>query len=59
MSLTFSMRIDMSNAAFFPPVPELTRILRDVAQKIEDGGDGSGPILDINGNKVGFVQYTR
>lgn len=47
-----SIKIDMDNAAFEEPGYELARILRELAQKCEDGWK-SGPLHDINGNRVG------
>lgn len=35
---------------------EVARILRDIAQDIEEGRT-SGPCMDINGNKVGHWSF--
>lgn len=40
---------------YFLPVPELTRILTDVAHAISARGLENEPIFDINGNRVGNV----
>lgn len=50
----FDLQITTRNAAFEPERPglEVARILRDVAERLEDGHE-SGGIRDINGNKVG------
>ena len=56
-------RVDgIANAEFYDDdgnanaSPELARILRDIAQKIERGVDG-GAIMDGNGQKVGEWGY--
>lgn len=52
----FSVAINTESAAFEDdPAPELARILRHIAQRIEDGetGDMFQTILDENGNDVG------
>lgn len=52
----FTLRLDTDSAAFEPdPAPEVTRILRKIADRIESGEDCSyfQTILDINGNDVG------
>lgn len=51
--MRFSLTVDMGNAAFDEaPSPELARILRDVATRVEDG-EREGAVRDVNGNKVG------
>jgi hypothetical protein len=53
---TFTVKIDCGNAAFDPdPSPELARILRGIAERIERGDDYTmfQTILDANGNDVG------
>jgi len=59
LSVEINLRQDrIANAAFYSEdgsenaAPECARILRDIAQKIENGGDG-GAIMDGNGQKVG------
>lgn len=52
----FTVRIDTTNAAFEDdPAPELVRILRDIAARIETGDtyDTFRNAVDINGNVVG------
>jgi hypothetical protein len=59
----FTVNIDCDNAAFCDDgdatassaAPELARILREIADKIESGAqyDFSQTIRDINGNDVG------
>lgn len=56
----FRIDITTDNAAFrdeetdLPnPGAELTRILRLLADRIEQGGGQSGQLFDINGNLVG------
>ncbi len=49
------LRIEIAtdNDAFVPnPYQELSRLVRGVADKMDNGCDG-GNILDVNGNKVG------
>lgn len=50
----FTLNIETDNAAFQDgdTHAEITRILRDVTERIEAGAD-RGPIRDINGNTVG------
>lgn len=52
---TFRLFIDTDNDAFNPdPGPELARLLRKIADRIEDDvPDHYRTILDINGNDVG------
>ena len=52
----FVLRINGGNAAFKDNPNELTRILRDCADKI-DNGRYSGRLLDINGNTVGAYGF--
>lgn len=55
----FTVEIELENAAFHPnPEPEVSRLLRIVAERLrrgEDVGDGY-PIHDINGNRVGTAR---
>lgn len=55
--MTFVVRIDTDNAAFEDdPRPELARILRVIADKVEQSGNEIGwfqTVRDINGNDVG------
>lgn len=58
----FNLKFTTCNAAFRDPYDgtedklferlECVRILKKIAQDVEDG-DTYGPIMDINGNKVG------
>ncbi|USN14482.1 hypothetical protein PAPPERLAPAPP_01130 [Brevundimonas phage vB_BpoS-Papperlapapp] len=50
----FKLEIDTGNAAFDDDAKpgELARILRDLADKIENGAD-MGAVRDVNGNRVG------
>lgn len=50
----FKVKLETGNAAFDgddKPV-EIARILRQIAERVENG-QKSGPIHDINGNRVG------
>ena len=53
----FSLDFETDNAAFGPDEAdarsEVWRILRQVAQKVLEGGEGEGAIMDANANKVG------
>lgn len=53
MSKQVRITIKTDNDAFVEsPTGEIARILRKLAQDIETDG-GFGPVMDINGNKVG------
>ncbi len=46
--------INMDNAAFDDePATETARLLERVAQQVRDGRE-SAPVMDINGNNVGY-----
>lgn len=50
---TFTLTIDLANAAFDDwPADEVARILRDVADGLDEGIYGRH-LLDVNGNNVG------
>jgi len=62
--------IDMDNAAFEEPAAELARILRELAEELEQNpgmvpGQGSAraggawTARDGNGNKVGYLSFYR
>lgn len=52
--------IETDNAAFgSEPGPELARILRELAAKFRDGGGVPAKIMDVNGNTVGRVEFSR
>lgn len=55
--MQFTVTIDTDNAAFDGDDcgAELARILREIAQKVEDGAD-EGNAFDINGNRVGSFE---
>ena len=49
-----TITIEMDNAAFEGGhATELGRILRALAERIEDDGPNYAPCIDSNGNKVG------
>lgn len=51
------LRLDMKNAAFNSGMAtETARILREVAERIEQDGDSEGILRDINGNTCGEFQ---
>lgn len=58
-----SIKIEMGNAAFEQdPAGELARILRDLADKLEDRGFAVGnsiKLSDFNGNTVGSAEVTK
>ena len=47
--------IDANGAAFVDDEPrgEMARILRDLAQRLEEGSEEKGGMYDYNGNRVG------
>jgi hypothetical protein len=51
----FKLAFDTKNEAFDDDayLPEITRILRDVARQVEENGLTSGSIKDSNGNTIG------
>ncbi len=55
--------MNMDNAAFYYNGVEAARILRELAKHIEHLPDvtlsNSGPLMDINGNRVGEWKVTR
>lgn len=58
--MKFLIQVDMSNAAFeeLDGSPELSRILRELADTVERGGVLRGDhvnLRDINGNRVGWA----
>lgn len=56
--MAFTLTMATENAAFEDmPEYEVARILRKVADQIEDG-DTTGRVRDINGNTVGAYDLT-
>lgn len=54
--MSFKLTIKTDNDAFSEDAgAEVARILREIAEKVENGSTGSG-VLDYNGNRVG--QFT-
>lgn len=52
----FELKFSTANAAFDDGRHEIARILRKIAADFESGrndAEGSGPIVDVNGNVVG------
>jgi hypothetical protein len=55
---TFRLQIKCDNEAFSDdPGAELARLLREVANEIEEGYQGGG-LNDVNGNRVGSYTLT-
>ena len=51
--MRFTLSFDCGNSAFFDDVaPEVARILREIANQVENGAAHS-TIRDINGNIIG------
>lgn len=50
--MTFRVEIETDNAAFGDEKGELARILRRLADRLDDGAD-RGRCFDLNGNVVG------
>jgi hypothetical protein len=54
----FSIEIKTTNAAFEDsPETEIARILREWADRIEEGAQGTYKVFDINGNSVGTLYF--
>jgi hypothetical protein len=54
----FTLKIKTANAAFDPyPEMEVARILREVANRLENGTD-AGTISEMNGNRCGSFYLT-
>lgn len=53
----FQIQFKTDNAAFEDsPASEVARILREVADKIEDGASFEGRVRDCNGNTIGSFE---
>jgi hypothetical protein len=54
----FTLSVQCDNDAFADGNlrPEVARILRDAAHKVEQDGDTSRKIYDNNGNHIGFFE---
>jgi len=55
--MDFKLSLNCDNDAFWQPELEVTRILKQLAKKVENGLV-EGVILDHNGNKVGNWEFT-
>lgn len=58
--MTITIRIETDNAAFEDDHAsnthtEIARLVAKVAQWFDTDGPHNGPLYDINGNKVGYV----
>jgi len=55
--MKYSISIECSNAAFIDqgPEQELSRILRDLADRLDSEGITDRALFDLNGNRVGAV----
>ncbi len=52
--MEFRLSIETDNAAFVDNPDELSQLLRQVADRVDDGrSPDGGSVLDHNGNKVG------
>ena len=63
MKREFTISVDCGNDAFSNPSMELTRILRTLANQLQDtdvlyGREDRGAIRDENGNTVGTWRFT-
>lgn len=55
--MTFTMTVDMDNAAFADDPDELARILAVVRGRVREG-ETDGRCMDVNGNRVGSWEIT-
>lgn len=55
----FKLDIELGNAAFEDYAGELSRILKELAEKLEQGSKEDGFVRDLNGNKVRHVQIHK
>lgn len=55
----FELNIELENAAFEDDSSELSRILKELADKLDQGSTEPGSVRDINGNKVGTYKFTK
>lgn len=56
----FTIKIKTDSDAFlYNTRPEISRILRNLADQIENGEPSPHILLDINGNKCGFAQMLK
>lgn len=55
--MDITIKINTDNVAFSGGDFETVRILRELADKIESNGVEFVNLRDINGNKVGFVEF--
>ena len=59
-SAKFVVVFRTANDAFFPtPYAEISRILREIADNIDQSEILSGNIRDLNGNKIGTYSVKR
>jgi len=55
-----NIQIETINQAFeYSPKMELARILHKIAHDLESGLNVNNNIMDINGNKVGFMEVEK
>ncbi len=53
----FALKIATDNTAFgFGAGREVARILRTLADRLENADDDMGPVMDFNGNTVGSFE---
>lgn len=57
--MKFTLTFDANNAAFDEqPATETARLLREAANAIEQHGDMCDMVRDINGNSIGWWEFT-
>ena len=56
--MDFELKLNCDNGAFWNPELEVNRILKLLAEKVENGLV-EGVIMDLNGNKVGEWGFTE
>ncbi len=56
--MRFSVYIDCDGDAFAEdPTPEIARLLKQIAQRMEQDGESCGGLRDTNGNSCGGFEY--
>lgn len=56
--MRFVVEIRCDDDAFADdPTPEVVRLLRQVARRVELDGESCGGLVDVNGNSCGLYKY--